>query len=88
MKKNVFKPEKLNGNDVLEELSENHLLIFYIPKSAKGEIFFEAELRVLTRIEVKTKETTGKLISCQIPNQFIKMCFLYTIVLLRKILSF
>lgn len=66
--------EKLNGNDVLEELSENHLLIFNIPKSAKDEIFFEAELRVLTRIEVKTKKATGKLIPCVCPNQIKKMC--------------
>ncbi|ERL88491.1 bone morphogenetic protein 10 [Dendroctonus ponderosae] len=51
--------ENLNQEDVVEELSENHLLVFNIPSSAKDEKFMAAEMKVLTRVEVRSKEESG-----------------------------
>lgn len=56
----ILFPEKLNEGDILQQLSENHLLVFNIPSSAKDEKFMAAEIKVLTRIEIRSKEESGK----------------------------
>ncbi|XP_076256703.1 bone morphogenetic protein 10-like [Rhynchophorus ferrugineus] len=51
--------EKLQENDILEKLSENHLLIFNLPASNKEERFVAAELKILTEVEINSLNETG-----------------------------
>ncbi|XP_066137944.1 bone morphogenetic protein 10-like [Euwallacea fornicatus] len=51
--------EHFKDHDVLEEFTENHLLIFNIPHSAKDEKLIGAELKILTKIEIRSKEELG-----------------------------
>ncbi|XP_030757206.1 bone morphogenetic protein 10-like [Sitophilus oryzae] len=46
--------EKLEENDILEELSENHVLIFDLPQSSKEEKFIAAELKILTEVKINS----------------------------------
>lgn len=47
------------GNEVLEELSDNHLLIFNLPTSNEDEKFIGAELKILTLLDVNAESNRG-----------------------------
>ncbi|RZC38192.1 bone morphogenetic protein 10 [Asbolus verrucosus] len=47
------------NNEVVEELSDNHLLIFDLPNSGEEEKFVSAELKILTLVEINSDVVAG-----------------------------
>ncbi|XP_050308362.1 bone morphogenetic protein 10-like [Anthonomus grandis grandis] len=51
--------EKYHSSEILEELTENHLLIFNLPQSEKDEVLIEAELKILSQVQFDSKLESG-----------------------------
>ncbi|XP_056634141.1 bone morphogenetic protein 10-like [Diorhabda sublineata] len=51
--------EPIEGNEILEHISENHLLIFNIPSSPEDEQFLSAELKILTLLDINSNNEIG-----------------------------
>lgn len=67
----------LCGSEKVEHLGDNHLLIFDLPETGEDETFLEAELRILTLIELNSEVLKGKIVFFSnfiIPNQLFLRC--------------
>ncbi|XP_018566329.1 bone morphogenetic protein 10-like [Anoplophora glabripennis] len=65
------------GNEILEELSDNHLLIFDLPTTNDDEKFIRAELKILTLLDVNTDDEKGvrKILKVSVYDDQIKKLF-------------